>query len=92
MNIQSNPKSKWLSSGGKIKQVVRLQNINDPGGGDRAITVRQKAIYFSLFILMVTIWSAILLSAVFSLRINTNHCEQCPMGCTCKDSPPAWGG
>ena len=42
MNIQSKPKSKWLSSGGKIKQVVRLQNINDPGGGDRAITVHQK--------------------------------------------------
>ena len=44
MNLQNNPKSKWLSSGGKIKQVVRLQNINDPGGGDRAITVRQKVI------------------------------------------------
>ena len=42
VNLQNNPKSKWLSTGKTIKQVVRLQNINDPGGGDRAITVRQK--------------------------------------------------
>ena len=46
VNLQNNPKSKWLSSGGKIKQVVRLQNINDPGGGDRSITVRQKVTIF----------------------------------------------
>ena len=27
------PRSKWLASGGKITQVVRLQNVDDPGGG-----------------------------------------------------------
>ena len=42
MNVQNIPKSKWLASSGKIKQVVRLQNVNDPGGGGTSITVRQK--------------------------------------------------
>ena len=49
MDLKSAPKSKWLASSGKIKHVVRLQNINDPGGGDK-VSIRQKVRKFYLII------------------------------------------
>lgn len=92
MTDKESAKSKWLSSGVKIKQVVRLKSIDDPGGGGGTLSINRKAAYFSLFLLLVIVWSAILLSAVFTLRINTDNCEQCPVGCVCIEAPPAWGG
>ena len=44
-----------------------------------------------LFFLMVIIWSTILISAIFALRINIDNCENCPANCDCKTAPPAWG-
>ena len=44
-----------------------------------------------LFFLMVIIWSAILISAIFALRINLDNCENCPENCHCRSAPPAWG-
>lgn len=42
-NNENIPRSKWLASGGKIKQVVRLQNIDDPGGGgDGSLSIHRK--------------------------------------------------
>ncbi len=52
---------------------------------------RARGAYAGLFLLLVTVWSAILISAIFSLRINREACENCPVGCRCKETPPAWG-
>ena len=35
-------RSKWQSSGVKIKQVVRLQSIDDPGGGGGTLSINRK--------------------------------------------------
>ena len=42
MKCQNIATDKLLPSSGKIKQVVRLKDISDPGGGQQAITIRQK--------------------------------------------------
>ena len=42
MKCQNIAADRFLPSSGKIKQVVRLKDISDPGGGDQAITIRQK--------------------------------------------------
>ena len=42
MKCQNIATDKLLPSSGKIKQVVRLKDISDPGGGQHAITIRQK--------------------------------------------------
>lgn len=52
---------------------------------------RARGAYAGLFILMVVVWSTILISAIFSLRVNKESCEYCPKGCACRGSPPAWG-
>ncbi len=61
------------------------------GGVGGPLAGRAGGAYIGLFLLMVTVWSAILISAVFSLRVNREACEACPVGCSCRDVPPAWG-
>lgn len=47
--------------------------------------------FYDIIRIQVIVWSTILISAVFSLRINRESCEQCPFHCQCREAPPAWG-
>ena len=47
--------------------------------------------FYDIIRIQVIVWSTILISAVFSLRINRESCEQCPYHCQCREAPPAWG-
>lgn len=93
-------RSKWQESGGKAvaaaaaatalqqKLDVHRQNSYIP---DSEQSRRARGAYVGLFLLMVTVWSTILISAIFSLRVNRESCENCPAHCTCSGAPPAWG-
>ncbi len=99
----SGARSKWQETGGKAMAaaaaVAFFQRHADGGGPepvdgcppDADKIRRARAAYIGLFLLMVTVWSAILISAIFSLRINRESCEHCPQYCTCRGAPPAWG-
>ena len=84
-------RSKWRESG---KQAARMNTkpmlIHQQDYPADQIR-RAKFSYIGLFLLMVTVWSTILIAAIFSLRVNKDSCEYCPVECTCRGSPPAWG-
>ncbi len=57
-----------------------------------ATPLRARIVCFGIFVLMVSVWSCVLVAAVFGLRVNRHDCEFCREPCGCRDSPPAWGG
>lgn len=91
--------SRWQETGGKARAVTLLNRATSHQGcrddldldGAGGMPRRSVGTFVGLFVLLVTVWSAILLSAIFSLRINKDGCENCPEGCTCRGAPPAWG-
>ncbi len=99
-------KNRWQESGGKVGAAATAASFLQGGGGSGRFKRQQsgggaavsewqirraRGAYAGLFLLLVTVWSTILISAIFSLRVNKEGCESCPDGCRCRDSPPAWG-
>ncbi len=97
-------RNRWQEGGGKAAAAAAAANLlqasrnpQQPGGVGAAGGVpasqnrRARGAYAGLFMLLVTVWSAILISAIFSLRVNRENCENCPVGCRCRETPPAWG-
>ncbi len=91
-------RTKWVESGGRARAAATaaaaLQGRNSTladDNSDQQQIRRARGAWVGIFLLMVTVWSTILISAIFSLRINRESCEYCPDGCTCRGSPPAWG-
>ena len=89
------PRNKWQEGGAKARaaaQFSRQNTRNDDNGDDGSGQTRKaKRAYVGLFVLTVTVVSTILISAIFTLRINRDGCENCPELCTCRGSAPAWG-
>ncbi len=94
-------RSKWQRTGALVTATVQLQRtatgphlintaVENARLAEKQIR-RARGAYAGLFLLMVIVWSTILISAVFSLRINREACEQCPLHCQCREAPPAWG-
>jgi hypothetical protein len=88
-------KSKWVESGGRARVAVTaaaaLRQTPVQEAANTRLLQRARGAWVGLFVLMVTVWSTILISAIFSLRINKESCEFCPDGCTCSGGPPAYG-
>ena len=85
-------KNRWQQGGGKALTAARACNslTQNQGVSDEQFH-RAKITFFGLFIIMVSVWSTVLISSIFALRVNWNNCESCPDGCECRGAPPAWG-
>ena len=87
-------KNRWQQGGGKALTAARACNNLNPaqqsGVSDEQFK-RAKITFVGLFIIMVTVWSTVLICAIFALRVNWDRCEHCPEGCDCRSAPPAWG-
>lgn len=89
-------KSRWQQGGGKAISANKV-GLNSMQVGPLQLNLdeqfqRAKATFVGLFLLMVTVWSAVLISAIFALRVNLNNCENCPIeDCACRIAAPAWG-
>lgn len=90
-------KARWQQTGGRAITANRALNqikVGPPqfnlNNTDEQFR-RAKTTFIGLFLLMVTVWSAVLISAIFALRVNLDSCESCPDGCECRGASPAWG-
>lgn len=92
-------KNRWHETGGRAmaaaKAMNNLQQIPVQQRGGASVTEdqfnRAKGTFIGLFILLVTVWSTFLISAIFALRVNLDSCENCPEECACRSASPAWG-
>ena len=94
----SSPRKKWQETGGKARAALHFSRQNTLVNNSSSVTDdgqqqqrKAKSAYIGLFLLTVTVVSSILISAIFSLRVNRESCEHCPELCTCRGSAPAWG-
>jgi len=88
-------KNRWQQSGGKAINAARAVNQIHVGPPSLGVTDEQfkraKQTFVGLFLLLVTVWSIVLISAIFALRVNLDNCENCPESCNCRAAAPAWG-
>jgi hypothetical protein len=85
-------KNRWQAGGGKAVSAARAcNNINPVGvqGVSDEQFKRAKLTFVGLFIIMVTVWSAVLIGTIFSLRGTWDRCAKCPESCGC--ASPVWG-
>ena len=88
-------KNRWHESGGRaIAAAKAVNNLQIPirqAGVSEEQFNRAKGTFIGLFLLLVTVWSTFLISAIFALRVNLDSCENCPEECACRSQAPAWG-
>jgi hypothetical protein len=93
-------KNRWQETGGRATAAAKTINNLQPlhvGPPNFSATDteeqfrRARSTYIGLFLLMVTVWSTFLISAICALRVNLDDCEYCPDDCQCRSQAPAWG-
>ena len=95
--LKMSAKNRWQAGGGKAITANRALNQIQVGPPQVNLSVtdeqfqRAKTTFVGLFLLMVTVWSTVLISSIFALRVNLESCENCPESCQCRAAAPAWG-
>ena len=90
--------SRWQQSRGKAMAAAKaVNNLQQMHASQNPMSVtdeqfrRARSTFIGLFLLLVTVWSTVLVSVIFALRVNLDDCENCPDSCKCREAAPAWG-